>query len=131
MLRKTLLTLCMAIPLTGCEVLMFGNVVVGCAIRPAPELLPNELPAAVVGVPYRIRIDVINASTPMTQLLVAPDKPLPNGLELTHTERDKHGEIRGTPTETGRYNVLVYGSTYGTQCAGQDVEKLYTLQVTE
>lgn len=131
MLRKTLLTLCMAIPLTGCEVLILGNVVVGCAIRPAPELLPNELPAAVAGVPYRIRIDVINASTPMSQLLVAPGKPLPNGLELAHTERDKHGEIRGTPTEAGRYNVLVYGSTYGTQCAGQDVEKLYTLQVTE
>ena len=99
MLRNTLLTLCMAIPLTGCEVLMLGNVVVGCAIRPAPELLPKELPAAVVGAPYSIRIDVINASTPMTQLLVAPDKPLPNGLELTHIEREKHGVIQGTQRE--------------------------------
>lgn len=131
MLQKTLLTLCMAIPLTGCEVLMLGNVVAGCALRPNPELLPNALPAAAVGVPYSIRIDVINASTPVSTLQVAPSKPLPDGLELTHTEREKHGEIRGTPTEAGRYNVLVYGSTYGTQCAGQDVEKLYTLQVTE
>ena len=131
MLQNKLLTLCMAIPLTGCEVLMLGNVVVGCAIRPAPELLPNELPAAVVGAPYRIRIDVINASTPMTQLLVAPDKPLPNGLELTHIEREKHGVIQGIPTEAGRYNVLVYGSTYGTQCAGQDAERLYKLEVTK
>jgi hypothetical protein len=131
MLRNTLLTLCMAIPLTGCEVLMLGNVVVGCAIRPAPELLPNELPAAVVGVPYRIRIDVINASTLMSQLLVAPGKPLPNGLELTHIEREKHGVIQGIPTKAGRYEVLVYGSTYGTQCAGQNIERLYRLDVSD
>lgn len=131
MLRNALLTLCLAIPLTGCEVLMLGNVVVGCAIRPAPELLPNELPAAVVGVPYRIRIDVINASTPMTQLLVAPDKPLPNGLELTHIEREKHGVIQGIPNKAGRYDVLVYGSTFGTQCAGQNIENLYRLDVSD
>lgn len=131
MLRQTLLTLCMATSLAGCEVLMLGNFCGRCALRPIPELLPSELPAAAVGVPYSIRLDVINASTPVSTLQVAPSTPLPDGLQLTHTERDKHGEIRGTPTEAGRYNVLVYGSTYYTQCAGQDVEKLYTPQVTE
>lgn len=131
MLQKTLLTLCMAIPLTGCEVLMLANVVAGCAIRPAPELLPKELPAAVVGAPYSIRIDVINASTPTSQMLVAPGMPLPNGLELTHIEREKHGVIQGIPTKAGRYDVLVYGSTYGSQCTGQDIERLYRLDVTD
>jgi hypothetical protein len=131
MMRKTLLAICMTAPLAGCEVLMLSNVVIGCAFRPEPELHPRELPTARVGVPYSTQVDVINASTPVSKLLVAPDKPLPNGLELTHIEREKHGVIQGIPTEAGRYNVLVYGSTYGTQCAGQDAERLYKLEVTQ
>lgn len=57
MLRKTTICLRIAIPLTGCEALMLGNVVVGCATKPGPLLLPNELPVAAVGVPYRIPIE--------------------------------------------------------------------------
>jgi hypothetical protein len=57
MLRKTLPSLCIAIPLKGCEDLMLGNVVVGCATKPGPLLLPNERLVAAVGVPYRIRIE--------------------------------------------------------------------------
>ena len=129
--RKTFLTLCMTVPLAGCEVLMLSNVVIGCAIRPDPELHPRELPAAIVGVPYSTQVDVINASTPVSKLLVAPDKPLPNGLELAHIEREKHGVVQGIPTKAGHYDVLVYGSTYGTQCAGQDAERLYRLEVTK
>lgn len=126
---KVLLIAGLAAQLAGCEVLMVGNVIVGCAIRPEPEILPVELLAATVGVPYRMRIDVINASTPLSSLLVAPDKPLPAGLELVHTEREKQGVIQGIPTTTGSYDVLVYGSTYGTQCAGQSAERLYRLDV--
>jgi hypothetical protein len=131
MMRKTLLAICMTTPLAGCEVLMLSNVVIGCAFRPEPELHPRELPTAKVGVPYSTQVDVINASTPVSQLLVAPGKPLPKGLELAHIEREKHGVVQGIPTKAGHYDVLVYGSTYGTQCAGQDLEKLYTLEVTK
>ncbi|QKE65573.1 hypothetical protein HNE05_20150 [Aquipseudomonas campi] len=115
--------------LAGCEALMFGNVIVGCAMRPDPEILPKALPAATVEVPYRMRVDVINASTPLSKLLVPPDKPLPAGLELTHREREKQGVIEEVPITAGSYDVLVYGSTYGTQCAGQSAERLYRLDV--
>lgn len=128
---KAFLSAGLALQLTGCEVLMFGNVIVGCAMRPDPQILPETLPAATVGVPYSIRIDVINASTPLSRLLVAPDKPLPDGLELAHTERAKQGVIQGVPTAAGSYDVLVYGSTYGTQCAGQSAERLYRLDVQD
>lgn len=116
--------------LAGCEAVMFGNVLVGCSMRPEPELLPKNLPAARVGAPYNVRIDVINASTPVGKLLVSPTEPLPKGLELTHIEREKHGVIQGTPEKAGVYEVLVYGSTYGTQCAGQYAERVYRLEVT-
>ncbi|MBB1519034.1 hypothetical protein [Aquipseudomonas guryensis] len=122
---KALLIAGLTVLLAGCEVLLFGNVIVGCAMRPDPEIMPKALPAATVGVPYR----VLNASTPLSKLLVAPDKPLPEGLELTHMEREKQGVIQGAPTTAGSYHVLVYGSTYGTQCAGQPVERLYQLDV--
>lgn len=115
--------------LSGCEAVMFGNVLVGCATRPDPELMPKELPIARVGTPYSIRIDVVDASTPVSKLLVAPAQPLPDGLELSHEAREKHGVIQGTPTKAGTYDVLVYGNTFGTQCTGQDVERLYKLEV--
>lgn len=115
--------------LSGCEVLMIGNVLVGCAARPEPKLMPTELPVARVGQPYSVRLDVVDASTPVSKLLVAPAQPLPEGLELSHETRDKHGIIQGTPAKAGTYDVLIYGNTFGTQCTGQDVERLYQLEV--
>jgi hypothetical protein len=115
--------------LSGCEALMLGNVLVGCATRPEPALMPKELPIAKVGAPYSVRVDVVDANTPVSKLLVAPAHPLPEGLALSHEEREKHGVIQGVPTEAGTYDVLVYGNTYGTQCTGQDVERLYKLEV--
>ena len=117
--------------LSGCEAIMFGNVLVGCAIRPEPALMPKELPVATMGMPYSVRIDVVDASTPVSTLLIAPAHPLPEGLELSHEEREKHGVIQGTPTKAGLYDVLVYGSTFGTQCTGQDVERLYKVEVKQ
>ena len=115
--------------LSGCEAVMLGNVVVGCATRPEPELMPKELPIARVGAPYSARVDVVDASTPVSKLLVAPAHPLPEGLALGHETREKHGVIQGTPTKAGTYDVLIYGNTFGTQCTGQDVERLYQLEV--
>lgn len=128
---KSTLPACAALAmlLSGCEALMFGNVIVGCAMRPTPEVLPRELPVATVGEPYSVQIEVINASTPLGNLQVTPDKPLPDGLELVHDEREKHAVIQGTPRAAGRYEVQLHGWTYGTQCTGQDIDKLYRLEV--
>ena len=117
--------------LSGCEAVMLGNVLVGCAIRPEPEFMPKELPAAKVGSAYDVRIDVIDASTPVGRILDDPENSLPKGLSIIHTEREKYGFIRGIPEQAGTYNVLLYASTFGTQCAGQDAEITYQLEVTE
>lgn len=117
--------------LSGCEALMFANALVGCAARPEPALMPLELPIAKVGAPYSVRVDVIDTSTPVSQLLVAPAHPLPEGLAFNHEARDKHGVIQGTPTKAGTYDVQVYGSTFGTQCTGQNVERLYKVEVKQ
>lgn len=117
--------------LSGCEAVMLGSVLAGCATRPEPQLMPTELPIAKVGTPYSVRFDVVDASTSISKLLVASAHPLPEGLALSHETREKHGLIQGTPTKTGSYDVLVYGNTFGTQCAGQDVERLYKLEVMQ
>ncbi|HUE90778.1 putative Ig domain-containing protein [Pseudomonas sp.] len=117
--------------LSGCEALMFASALVGCAAKSEPTLMPLELPMAKVGAPYRARVDVICASSPVSQLLVAPALPLPEGLAFSHEARDKHGVIQGTPTKAGTYDVRVYGNTFGTQCTGQNVERLYKFEVKQ
>ncbi|MGE8499088.1 MAG: hypothetical protein ACN6O6_16390 [Pseudomonas sp.] len=117
--------------LTSCETVMLGNVLVGCAMRPEPELMPKELPAAKAGSAYEVRIDVIHASTPVVRILDDPESPLPKGLSIIHTEREKHGFIRGVPEQAGTYKVLFYASTFGTQCVGQYAEITYQLEVAE
>lgn len=117
--------------LTSCETVMLGNVLVGCAMRPEPEFMPKELPAAKKGSAYDVRIDVTNASTPVVRILDDPKRPLPEGLSIIHTEREKHGFIRGVPEQAGTYKVLLYASTFGTQCVGQYAEIAYQLEVTE
>ncbi|MFI8744206.1 hypothetical protein ACIGKL_03490 [Pseudomonas sp. NPDC077186] len=119
----------LAAALSGCEAVTLGNVLTGCATRPEPELMPKELPTAGAGEPYKVRLDVINASTPVSKLLVAPAQPLPDGLELIHVRPETHGVIQGVPTRAGSYEVRVYGNTFGTQCTGQDVERVYRLEV--
>lgn len=115
--------------LSGCNAVMLSNVVTGCAMRPEPVLMPEELPVARAGEPYEVRLDVINSSTPISKLLVAPSQPLPDGLVLLHVRPETHGVIRGVPTRPGRYEVRVFGNTFGTQCTGQDLERLYRLEV--
>jgi hypothetical protein len=98
-------------------------------MRPTPVLTPEELPAARAGEFYQIQLEVINVSAPVSKLSVAPSQPLPNGLELIHARAENQGVIQGVPARVGSYEVRVYGSTFGTQCTGQDVERLYHLEV--
>lgn len=125
------LVILFAMLLAGCETAMLGNVVVGCAMRPEPAFSPKDLPVAKVGSTYDVRIDVINASTPVGSILDDPKNPLPEGLLIVHVERDKFGFIRGIPEQAGSFKVLLYASTYGTQCAGQYAEITYRLEVIE
>lgn len=129
MALRTLVTLSLSMLLSGCEIGMLADVAAGCASRPELALLPEELPVAQVGVPYSARIEVVHASSPVSGIYVSPSQPLPDGLTLEHVRRKSHGVIRGTPLAPGVHEVLMYTSTYGTQCTGKSVERLYRLEV--
>lgn len=131
MLRKAFFTLCLTVPLAGCEAIMFGNVVMNCAIRSEPILLPDSLPAATVGMPYNVPIEVIKTTSPVHGIYVSDKSPLPEGLRVEHQNRDSHGLITGTPVKAGVYEVHMSAGTYGTQCVGLRASRIYTLEVAE
>ena len=131
MLRKAFLALCLTVPLAGCEAIMFGNVVMSCAIRSEPILLPDSLPAATVGMQYNVPIEVIKTTSPVHGIYVSDKSPLPGGLQVEHQNRDSHGLITGTPVKAGVYEVQMSAGTYGTQCAGRRPSRVYRLEVME
>ena len=131
MLKKAPLALCLAIPLAGCEALMFGNIVTSCAIRPDPILLPESLPIARVGEAYNVPLEVMDISTPVYGIYVSRQFHLPEGLHVSHVDRDSSGLITGTPVKAGTYEVHMSAGTYGTQCAGQTASRIYHMEVTE
>jgi hypothetical protein len=130
-LRKALFILGLTVPLAGCEAIMFGNVVVSCAIQPEPILLPDSLPAATVGMPYSVPLEVIKTSSPVHGIYVSDRSPLPEGLWIEHQDRDSHGLITGKPLKAGTYEVYMSAGTYGTQCTGLRASRVYRLVVTE
>ncbi|HLD67114.1 MAG TPA: putative Ig domain-containing protein [Pseudomonas sp.] len=131
MLRKAFFTLCLTVPIAGCEAIMFGNVVMNCAIRSEPILLPDSLPAATVGVPYNVPLEVIYTSSPVHGIYVSDTYALPEGLWIEHQDRDAHGLITGTPLKVGTYEVHLSAGTYGSQCTGLRASRAYRLVVTE
>ena len=131
MLRKLIFALCLTLPLAGCEAGIVGNTLAGCAAQPEPTLLPESLPAAVAGKPYRVLLEVTNTSTPVHGIYVNDAYALPEGLWLEHQDRDSHGLITGTPLKAGTYEVHMSAGTYGTQCTGRRASRVYSLEVTE
>lgn len=131
MLRRPLLIALLSLPLSGCETLMFANILVSCGLRAEPELLPESLPPGKVGEPYRVELFVIKTSTPVSRLTDSDKQPLPDGLRIEHEQRDSQGLIVGTPTRAGEYQVLLSAGTYGTQCAGLTATRSYTLRITD
>ncbi len=131
MLRNALFALCLTLPLAGCEALIFGSVAASCSTQATPELLPERLPVATVGVPYNVSLEVIKTATPVHGIYVSDKYPLPEGLRIEHQDRDSHGLIIGTPTKAGSYQVQMSAGTYGTQCTGLRASRVYTLEITE
>lgn len=130
MLQKVLLALCLALPLAGCEAVMFGNIVATCALQPPPKMLPESLPSAKVGQPYNVQLQVIDTSSPVYGIYVSREFHLPEGLRVEHADRDSHGLITGIPTKPGIYEVHMSAGTYGTQCAGKIANRVYQFEVT-
>jgi hypothetical protein len=131
MLLRTLSGASLYLLLLGCEASLLGSTAVGCAARPEPILLPEQLPDAKVGAPYRQSITIANASTPVHGFYVSDKTPLPDGLHLKHLDREAQALIEGIPTRAGIHEVHISAGTYGTQCVGQRAERTYELRIND
>ena len=90
---------------------------------------PPSLPAAKVGEPYEVEINVTENRTPVGNFSVAPNT-LPPGLELEIVEAVADtARISGMPEQAGTYTFAVSVWCYGTNVSGQTGEKEYTIVV--
>ncbi|WP_421546967.1 hypothetical protein [Pseudomonas sp. QD4] len=122
---KTLALLGLSLTLGGCESLFM----LGCMGRTALQIEPGQLPAAIVGQPYQVRLTVPGSHTPLSGFYLDPATRLPEGIELRQLANSDFAELSGTAHTPGVYPVLIYTASYGTQCAGQSAERSYQLQV--
>lgn len=94
---------------------------------------PDQLPNAVIGKPYNIRIT--HSGAHIASLGVLGQKPyyevthLKNGLTINTNIPNTNGliEISGLPINTGTETFIIEGSTSGTQCPGIQFSKTYTI----
>ncbi|MGE7955240.1 hypothetical protein ACQKQA_01365 [Pseudomonas sp. NPDC089530] len=119
--------LALSLMLSGCGL----GFVPGCYTRPDLVMQPEALPSAVVGQPFRVKLKVVGADTPLTGFYIHPDHPLPDGLELSYQKRADYALITGKPLTPGTYTFNAYASSYGTQCPGQKAQRTYRLKVLE
>ena len=98
--------------------------------RPALSFLPDKLPDARVGVPYKEAILVAGNATPVGNYSVS-DGALPPGLELIMNEQLHTATITGTPSQAGTFKFTISVWCYGTNVHGQTGDKQYTLVVGE
>lgn len=124
-MARVLSIVCLSLMLSGCELIMIA----GCIGRSDIEIQPDHVPAAQVGEPYYVRLEVPDTHSPVTGFYVDPAMPLPLGLELVYLEQTNQAEIKGIPTAPGVYKVSVYTGSYGTQCVGQSAQRTYALNV--
>jgi len=88
---------------------------------------PDSFPDGQVGVPYAVTIAVTNADTPLGD--VQPVDPLPPGLSLSWEKWQRHFSVAGTPSTADDYRFRLYGYSYGTMCAGKQLERSFSLRV--
>ena len=96
--------------------------------RPALQFLPDQLPSARVGQPYKVDIIISGNVTPVGNYSV-PAGALPPGLSLVMDQTLRIGRISGTPTQAGTFKFTVSVWCLGTNINGQTGEKQYTLVV--
>ena len=96
--------------------------------RPALQFLPEKMPEARVGVPYKVDILITGNVTPVGNYSIS-DGALPTGLELVMDEQLHTARISGTPQQAGTFSFTVSVWCYGTNVSGQTGEKKYSLAV--
>lgn len=98
--------------------------------RPALQFMPDQMPDAQTGIPYKVEILIFGNATPVGNYSISAGA-LPPGLELIMEEQLHTARISGTPTQSGSYQFTVSIWCYGTNVSGQTRDKQYTLVVGE
>ena len=103
-----------------------------CNLTPRPllQFLPDQMPEARTGIPYKVEILISGNATPVGNYSVSVGA-LPPGLELIMAEQLHTARISGTPTQAGTYQFTVSVWCYGTNVSGQTGDKQYALVVGE
>ncbi len=110
-------------------VLSVGGLAAGCkGSKPPLGFAPPELPAGVVGAPYRAEISVTGEETPVGEVSVASGQ-LPPGLALKFTRDAEVSVIDGTPTGAGTYSFTLRAWSFGTNEPGQGGSKPYRIVI--
>jgi hypothetical protein len=89
---------------------------------------PDTLPGAQVGVPYDVKLTVVQNATPVGQFSLI-EGGLPRGLTLEKVQSENSARISGTPEETGSFTFKIFVWCYGTNVNGQSGEMSYTILV--
>lgn len=90
--------------------------------------LPVELPAAMVGKPYEVRIDIGNVKT-FAGLFEIQEGLLPPGLTLERVKSENAVIITGVPEAEGQYPFVLYVQCMGTNDPGQEGRMKYAIVV--
>jgi hypothetical protein len=95
------------------------------------QFWPASLPDGVVGKAYSATITISNNETPAGGFDVSNGQ-LPKGLTLIYREDrgEDYAEISGTPEEVGTFEFTISVACMATNEAGQEGEKVYSINIT-
>lgn len=96
--------------------------------HPQLTFSPAELPAAEVGKPYEVRIDVGNVDTFVGQF-EAQEGQLPPGLVFERVKSENAVKINGVPEAEGVYPFVLFVQCMGTNDPGQEGKMKYSIEV--
>jgi hypothetical protein len=111
-------------------------VTLGCSAQPTLDTSssgslrwdPVLLPAAQVGVPFEVKITILQNKTPVAQFLLH-DGTLPSGLTLTKVQGEDIAVLSGVPDQEGTFAFTLEAGCFGTNKAGQSGTQDYTIIV--
>ncbi|VAW72403.1 hypothetical protein MNBD_GAMMA10-2681 [hydrothermal vent metagenome] len=128
---KRLLTtslLCSVCLLSGCDLMYIMTVSAGCAMRSDLSAIPEKLPIAVVGEPYKFELIVEGDGAPIVSVSVIQGE-LPPGLQLMRQDGEHVFEITGIAQKEGDYAFTIKMTGSGTQCVGPTGEQDFIVRV--
>lgn len=122
-MKKTIVVLLLLISLALTLACFLGS-----SPRPALKFEPKDLPAGQLNIPYEVRVQVSQNTTPVFNMFIS-EGTLPGGLTLEYVENDNFAKITGIPNEAGTFKFTISAMCYGTNVSGQTGKVEYTIIV--